>query len=190
MSIYIDPLFILCYGFQSTKQLASKWLYYGIGTLFSMALLSFMVALVTKIVVAVGLMMIAKYAILVTLQGSQALEGINTMAMQQGGIGLIMTVLLISCPPLAAQFFNATIGQISAYNAFSQSGQQARDANGNPLGGGSNRMAYQANDDIHQRGDGSVQTTVYNGNIRTPINQQAPQGDKIKTEEEARNRRP
>jgi type IV secretion system protein VirB6 len=35
--------------------------------------------------------------------------------MQQGGVGLLMTVLLISTPPMAAAFFNATIGNFSPY---------------------------------------------------------------------------
>ncbi|WP_245979346.1 type IV secretion system protein, partial [Solilutibacter pythonis] len=48
------PLFILCLIFPSTKQLFSKWLYYGIGTTFSLAVLAFMVGVATKLVMVIG----------------------------------------------------------------------------------------------------------------------------------------
>lgn len=117
MSLFVGfgPLFILFAGFKSTMQLFTKWLYYGIGTMFSMAVLSFMVALVTKITLAVAAAMAVKWAILLIGSGG---EGINTIAMQQGGVGLIMSILLLSCPPLAAAFFNATVGRLSVCPPF------------------------------------------------------------------------
>lgn len=129
MSLFVGfgPLFILFAGFKSTMQLFTKWLYYGIGTMFSMAVLSFMVALVAKITLAVALGMLVKYAILMLTESGA--EGINAIAMQQGGVGLIMTILLISCPPMAAMFFNATVGQFSAYSQFGvERGGGQRDA--------------------------------------------------------------
>jgi type IV secretion system protein VirB6 len=57
-------------------------------------------------------------------------EGINSMALQQGGLGLILTVLIVTAPPMAASFFQGMLGQFSAYNQFSSSqtppGQSAR----------------------------------------------------------------
>ncbi|WP_235505094.1 type IV secretion system protein, partial [Variovorax sp. Root318D1] len=44
--ISLGPLFILCLIFKQTESLFHKWLLYGIGLLFSMAVLSFMVSLV------------------------------------------------------------------------------------------------------------------------------------------------
>lgn len=41
------------------------------------------------------------------------------MAMQQGGLGLILTVLIVTAPPMAASFFSGVLGQFSAYNQFS-----------------------------------------------------------------------
>jgi hypothetical protein len=40
------------------------------------------------------------------------------MAMQQGGLGLILTMLIISAPPMAASFFQGTMGQFMAYSQF------------------------------------------------------------------------
>ena len=40
------------------------------------------------------------------------------MAMQQGGIGLLLTLLLVSVPPIAANFFQGALGAASTYNVF------------------------------------------------------------------------
>ena len=40
--------------------------------------------------------------------------------MQQGGLGLLMTLFLVTVPPMAAAFFQGTVGQFMAYNAFGQ----------------------------------------------------------------------
>ena len=39
--------------------------------------------------------------------------------MQQGGLGLILTMMMIiSVPPMAAAFFNGVLGQFTGYNTF------------------------------------------------------------------------
>ncbi|MBS0199052.1 MAG: type IV secretion system protein [Proteobacteria bacterium] len=132
------PLFIFALLFQSTKQLFSKWLYYGIGTMFSLAVLSFMVAVAMKLVVATSLAMIAKYTLI--MQGAGAAQGMDSIAMQQGGLGLILSILLVSVPPMAAQFFQGTVGGLFNQNSmFGNTGggmRHPRDAQGNPLNGG------------------------------------------------------
>jgi type IV secretion system protein VirB6 len=45
-------------------------------------------------------------------------DGINSMALQQGGLGLLLTTMIISAPPMAAAFFQGTLGQFSAYSPF------------------------------------------------------------------------
>ena len=52
--------------------------------------------------------------------------------LEQGGIGLLMTMLVISVPPMAGNFFSATLGNFSAYNVFSRAGQPG--PNGQPPG--------------------------------------------------------
>jgi type IV secretion system protein VirB6 len=111
------PVFILCLLFDQTKQLFSKWLFYGIGTLFSLAVLSVMVALALDMVLAVS----AAFWVGKFTGGNQ--EGISSMAMQQGGLGLILTVLIVTAPPMAASFFSGVLGQFSAYNQFANPSQ-------------------------------------------------------------------
>lgn len=123
--IGFGPLFILCLLFKQTQALFSKWLYYGVGTTFSLAALSFMVAIAMKVVVVVAVTMFIKLRIAAT--GESSLQGLDMAAIQQGGVGLVMTVLLIMCPPMAAQFFSGTVGAFtSPYSSFGMTG--GRDA--------------------------------------------------------------
>lgn len=119
--IGLGPIFILALLFEQTKQLFGNWLFYGIGTMFSLAVLSVMVALALDVVIAVS----ASFWVGKLMGGSS--EGVNSMAMQQGGLGLLLTMLIISAPPIAAQFFRGTLG---SFTAFSQFGGGARHAPG------------------------------------------------------------
>ncbi len=108
----LGPLFIMCLLFDQTKHLFSKWLLFGIGTLFSLAVLSVMVSLALDIVGAVALTFwVGKFL------GTNT-EGISSMALQQGGLGLIMTLLMVTVPPMAASFFQGTLGTFTQYSAF------------------------------------------------------------------------
>ncbi|MDT7820765.1 type IV secretion system protein [Xanthomonas hortorum] len=119
------PLFILCLLFQATKSLFSKWLLYGIGTMFSLSVLTFTVSLATKVVGAVDAAFVAKWA----LNGFTG-EGISSMALQQGGLGLVLTTLIITAPPMAAAFFQGTLGQFTAYSALGQLDRASQDGSG------------------------------------------------------------
>ena len=115
----LGPLFILCLLFDVTKQLFHKWLWFGVGTIFSLALLSAMVALSLDAVLAVaGSFWTGKF-----LGASN--EGLNSIALQQGGLGLILTTLIISAPPMAAMFFNGVLGNFSPYAAMGGDGGRA-----------------------------------------------------------------
>jgi type IV secretion system protein VirB6 len=112
----LGPLFILCLLFPVTSQLFQKWLFYGIGTLFSLALLSVMVTLALDMVIAVGL----AFWMTSWIPGGGSEESLTAMAMQQGGLGLILTMLIVSAPPMAAVFFQGVMGQFTPYSAFSR----------------------------------------------------------------------
>ncbi|MCD0277398.1 type IV secretion system protein, partial [Xanthomonas melonis] len=73
------------------KDLFKKWLFYVIGTLFSMAMLSVVTAMVLKFTVKVA----AAYWAVKFIPLASA-EGLSSQALQQGGIGLIMTMLIIT----------------------------------------------------------------------------------------------
>jgi type IV secretion system protein VirB6 len=112
--IGLGPLFVLTLMFEQTKQMFWKWLYYGIGTLFSMAVLALMTSLALKVVGIVT----ASFWITAALGGGDLTEGMGSRALQQGGIGVMLTMLLISVPPIASNFFQGAVSNFSSYSAF------------------------------------------------------------------------
>jgi type IV secretion system protein VirB6 len=115
------PIFIMCLLFNSTKQLFSKWLLYGIGTVFSLAVLSVMVTIALKMMGAVTAAFAAKYAA-ATFGKIGTADGISSMALQQGGLGLLLSTLIVMAPPMAAAFFQGTLGNFASYNSFGSIG--------------------------------------------------------------------
>ena len=128
----LGPIFILCLIFDQTKSFFSRWLMYGISTMFSLAVLSAMIAIATKLVLGVAAAFWTTTT-LSALTGISLSDGMTTIALQQGGVGLLLTVLIVTTPPMAAQFFNGAIGTATA---FSQLGQGRGDWRSNAGGGG------------------------------------------------------
>lgn len=125
MAIFVSfgPIFILCLIFEQTKGLFQRWLFYGISTLFAIAMLDAVSSIVLKLMLNVaGALWAASTINAITGQGA---EGFTSQAMQQGGIGLLMTVLIISVPPLAGQFFGGTVGNFLFQSAFGAGGARA-----------------------------------------------------------------
>lgn len=54
-----------------------------------------------------------------------ATDCVESMTMQQGGLGLIMSMLIVGAPPMAAMPFRGTLGQFSGYSVFPGSQQQS-----------------------------------------------------------------
>lgn len=106
--IGLGPLFILCLLFDQTKQLFGRWLFYGVGTMFSMAVLSAMVSIATKMVTKIAIAFWVSGAVGQFITGE--MDGISSQALQSGGVGVILTVLIVSAPPMAAMFFQGAMG--------------------------------------------------------------------------------
>ena len=100
MALFIGfgPLFILCLLFEQTKQFFQKWLFYGIGTMFSMAVLSAMVSIALDMVIRVAAAFWTTALVNTFLIKGISNDGLNAQAMQQGGMGLILTTLILMCP--------------------------------------------------------------------------------------------
>ncbi|WP_049422457.1 type IV secretion system protein [Stenotrophomonas maltophilia] len=137
MALFIGfgPLFILCLLFDQTKQLFQRWLFYGIGTMFSMAVLAAMVSIALDMVIRVSASfwvtaLVNKFP----LMGASS-DGMTSQAMQQGGMGLILTTLILTAPPMAAMFFQGTLGSFMAYSQIGGSPvAQAPGPSGQPPG--------------------------------------------------------
>lgn len=130
--IGLAPLFILCLIFDQTKELFRKWLLYGIGTLFSIATLCVISSIVLKLTVNVAAALWA--ADLINHFTGSGAEGFSSRALEQGGIGLLLTVLIISVPPLSAAFFQGTVGNFLTYSAFGMGSASRIGPQGQPPG--------------------------------------------------------
>jgi len=128
--IGLGPMFIMCLLFEQTKPLFQKWLMYGISTLFSMGMLAFISSLVLQLTLRVAAALWSA-DIINGITGIGA-EGFTSQSMQQGGLGLLMTLLVVTVPPMAGNFFSATLGNFSPYNVFNRTGQPG--PNGQPPG--------------------------------------------------------
>lgn len=118
--IGLGPLFILCLIFDQTKPLFQRWLLYGIGTIFSMALLSVVASMVLDLTVRVSAALWGA-KIINSIMGNST-EGLTSVSMQQGGIGLLLSILIVSVPPMAAMFFQGTLGSALTYSVFQGAG--------------------------------------------------------------------
>ncbi|WAH66691.1 type IV secretion system protein [Xanthomonas hortorum] len=149
--IGIGPIFILALIFDQTKDLFKKWLFYVIGTLFSMAMLSVVTAMVLKFTAKVA----AAYwaARLITLGNA---EGLSSQALQQGGIGLIMTGLIISVPTLAAAIWQGNMSSFMHFSAFGGSAASSPGPQGQPAGS----YVPQRTAPNSDRADDSIQRTT------------------------------
>jgi len=95
--IGFGPLFILCLLFEQTKSLFQRWLFYGIGTMFSMAVLAAMTGIAMEMVARVAASFCGAAA-LGALLSTHLTEGMSSRALQQGGMGLIPTTRILTAP--------------------------------------------------------------------------------------------
>jgi len=187
MAIFIGfgPLFILCLIFDQTKDLFRKWLMYGIGTLFSMAMLVVVTTIVMQLTLSVaGALWASNVINNLTGQGA---EGLSNQALQQGGVGLLMTVLIISVPPLAAAFFQGTVGQFQQYSAFAggaRPGPQGQPPGYNASGLGAMSMPSGAPHTIEQTAGnkGGGGSSVSNPAINPRLPSSSTPQDVVKTQ--------
>jgi type IV secretion system protein VirB6 len=49
-------------------------------------------------------------------------EGLSSQAMQQGGIGLLLTTVIITMPTVAAALWQGSMGSFMAFSAFDRAG--------------------------------------------------------------------
>ncbi len=132
--IGLGPLFILCLLFEQTKSLFQRWLFYGIGTLFSMAVLAAMTGIALDMVLRVSKAFWLESIGAKLILGPAFENGLSSQAMQQGGMGLILTTLILTAPPMAAVFFQGTLGTFMAYSQIGGGAAATPSSDGRPPG--------------------------------------------------------
>jgi type IV secretion system protein VirB6 len=78
-----------------------------------MSMLSVVSAMVLKLSTKVAIALWASKVIMGT-----DTEGLSSQALQQGGIGLLLTVLIVTMPTVAAALWQGNMGTFMAYSAF------------------------------------------------------------------------
>ena len=110
------PIFILCLLFKRTAPLFQKWLYFGLATIFSSVLLGVMAEISMDLVGNLfGGAAAGKFV--ATVIGEGGTTGIMETVTQQLGLGLMLSTLLITVPPMAGMWFNGIMASYSGYNA-------------------------------------------------------------------------
>ena len=126
MALFVGfaPFFILCLMFKKTTPYFSKWLNYGLATMFSSALLAAMASISTDLVEIIARAQFKSEMLGVTFEiitGSHSngdVSGVFQSAMNQLGLGLMLSTVLIIVPPMAGSWFNGMMGTFASYNHF------------------------------------------------------------------------
>lgn len=155
--IGLGPIFILTLLFDATKQMFQRWLQYGIATIFAMAGLNAVSAIVLDLSTRIAVAFWGAKGINGLIGANP--EGLTTQAMQQGWIGLLLTVAIISVPSMLAAFFGGLAGSFSAFSQFQTSGggapPGARGAGSPPLAPSVDASPPRVGEQNHSRIGGS-----------------------------------
>lgn len=117
MALFIGfaPIFILCLLFKKTAPLFQKWLYYGLATIFSSVMLGVMAEISMDLVGNIAITDAVSNIASALIGGN--VGGIMQTVTQQLGLGLMLSTLLITVPPMAGAWFNGMMSTYSGYNA-------------------------------------------------------------------------
>ena len=128
LCLVVAPLCILAYIYEPTRFLFVNWLKFTIATLFSMVIIS----VVTVIALRAILVLIASLLAMDVGNGIANALGVNAslqlrdIATLSGGVGMLLTMLLLSAPSLIYNFFS---GQVSTgfqgYNLLSNAAMRS-----------------------------------------------------------------
>ena len=136
LAILTAPAFILCLLYDPTKQYFQGWLKFFLGSLLTMAVLSVMVTIGLKVMLVYAAKVLGEYGVEAMMAKSasstESRPGIAQITIMQGGLGLMMSTLMITAPLLVGNLIGSSLGGFSGYNMFS-GGNVPRDSNNNPL---------------------------------------------------------
>ena len=136
LAILTAPAFILCLLYDPTKQYFQGWLKFFLGSLLTMAVLSVMVTIGLKVMLVYAAKVLGEYGVEAMMAQSanstESRPGIAQITIMQGGLGLMMSTLMITAPLLVGNLIGSSLGGFSGYNMFT-GGNVPRDSNNNPL---------------------------------------------------------
>lgn len=146
LAILTAPAFILCLLYDPTKQYFQGWLKFFLGSLLTMAVLSVMVTIGLKVMLVYATKVLGEYGVGVAVAGSASQDrpGIAQITIMQGGLGLMMSTLMITAPLLVGNLIGSSLG-FNTYNPL-QGGNSPTNSDGSP----------RVNKDRSKKDDGST----------------------------------
>ena len=113
LAILTAPAFILCLLYDPTKQYFQGWLKFFLGSLLTMAVLSVMVTIGLKVMLVYATKVLGEYGVGAAVAGSASQDrpGIAQITIMQGGLGLMMSTLMITAPLLVGNLIGSSLGQ-------------------------------------------------------------------------------
>ena len=132
IAILTAPAFILCLLYDPTKQYFQGWLKFFLGSLLTMAVLSVMVKIGLKVMLVYATKVLGEYGVGEAVAGSASQDrpGIAQITIMQGGLGLMMSTLMITAPLLVGNLIGSSLG-FNTYNPL-QGGNSPRNSDGSP----------------------------------------------------------
>ena len=117
MALFVGfaPIFILCLLFKKTAPLFQKWLFFGLATIFSSVLLAVMADISADLIEIIAKSLFVSKTLLEFTTG-QEVSGISQAATQQLGVGIMLSTLLVTVPPMAGLWFNGIMGTANPYS--------------------------------------------------------------------------
>ena len=185
--IALGPIFIMCLLFKVTTPLFQKWLYYGLSTMFATAMFAVVSDIAMDLVENTTAALFVSDLFTTTLDptgaSNAAAAGIMNASVQQLGLGLMLSTLLITTPAMAANFFNGVMGAYNAQNPLGGFGVAAKaptqnGANGQNGVNGQNGMSPTPS--IHSNSQGSNTTMPSPSQVYIPSNNASVNKDVIK----------
>ena len=173
MALFVGfaPIFILCLLFKKTAPLFQKWLYYGLATIFSGVMLGVMTEISMDLVGNLFGGATADDFVAKVIGGGSQTAIMDTVT-QQLGLGLILSTLLITVPPMAGMWFNGVMASFSPYAVMGVGGASRQEVPPHLDGGASrlvnHNMQNVSGNSVNPQSSSSFSNTWTGGGSSTP----------------------
>lgn len=120
LCLVMAPLCLLAYVFDQTRFMFVTWAKFTVSTLFSMVVITVVTVIALKATIMLGTALLAMDGVSSGLAFASVTTGtlyLRDIATISGGLGMLLTTLILGTPPLMTNFFSGQVGAIfSGYN--------------------------------------------------------------------------
>lgn len=129
LCLVFGPLCMLAYVFEPTRQIFVTWVKFSITTLFSMVVITVVTVIALKALIMLGtallVMDVGGNVVGFITNGNGTLQ-LRDIATVTGGVGMLLSTLVVGAPPLVTNFFSGQVGAVfGGYNQIGNAAAQA-----------------------------------------------------------------